>query len=1095
MKFCGQCGTSLLAEQKATGGSEVERRHLTVMFCDQVNSVARSWRLDPEEVSEITRQYQEACAQVIRTFDGSISQYQGDGMLVYFGYPVAHEDGAQRAVRAGLGILTALPPLNSQLQQTMKDLQDFPLQLRIGIHTGLAIVEERGGALIALGDTPNVASRLEGIAAPDTLVISGATHRLVQGFFECLDLGLQHLEGVSNPVEVYQVVSEIKDQSRFEVAMRTGLTPLVGRERELGLLLERWGLVKEGAGQVVLVSGEAGIGKSRLVQVMKERVAQEQYMRLEARCSPYYQNSALYPVIEFLQRALQFSRDDTPAEKLEKLERALAPYGFALAEVVPLLASLLSLPLPDRYPPLPLTSQKQKEKTQQAVLAWLLAAAERHPVLSVWEDLQWADPSTLELLSRFIDQVPTTHLLIVLTFRPDFTPPWMSCSHLCSLTLRRLPHPQVEEMVRQVVGSKTLPPEVLQQIVSKTDGVPLFVEELTKMVLESGLLKEREGHYELIGPLPALAIPPTLHDSLMTRLDRLGTAKEVAQLGATLGREFPYELLQAVSPLHKVTLCRGLSQLVAAELLYQRGLPPQRRYFFKHALIQEAAYQSLLKSTRQKSHRQIAQALRERFPDVVETQPELLAHHYTAAGLVEQAIPYWQRAGQRAVERSANVEAIGHLTKGLELLKTLPDTPARAQQELVLQITLGVPLMLTKGYAAPEVEKVYSQARELYQQVGESPQFFPILFGLWAFYSVRGESNTAREFGEQLVSLAQSAQDPALLLEAHTALGNTLSFLGELVLARGHLERAIVLYDPQQHRSHAFVYGQDPGVHSLSYATLVLWLLGYPDQARKRSLEAFALAQELSHPYSLAFALIHVIYVHRFSWEVKATQERAKELSALSTEHGFPITLAVGAAHQGWALAEQGLGKEGIIQIRQGIDVWRATGSTLFFQPFLLAMLAEAHGKGGLPEEGLTVLAEALAIVNKTGERFWEAELYRLKGMLMLQSRAGLRQVQDKSKTSQANSKDTNTQHPTPSTQAEAEAEACFLKAIEIARRQSAKSLELRAVMSLSRLWQQQGKKAEARQMLAEIYGWFTEGFGTADLKEAKVILEEAFCD
>jgi tetratricopeptide (TPR) repeat protein len=588
-------------------------------------------------------------------------------------------------------------------------------------------------------------------------------------------------------------------------------------------------------------------------------------------------------------------------------------------------------------------------------------------------------------------------------------------------------------------------------LVERSGGVPLFVEELTRTVLESGAT-EPAAH----------EIPATLHDSLMARLDRLGQAREIAQIASVLGHEFSWALLSAVSGMEDEKLEASLRKLEDTELLFVRGIPPEANYRFKHALLQEAAYQSLLRGRRQQYHRSAAQILEHRFPEIAQAQPQLLAHHYTEADLKEQAIPQWQTAGQRAVERSANAEAVSHLTKALEMVRALPESTPRAQQELQLQIALGVPLILIKGYAAPEVEKVYSRARELYQQVGESPQFFPILFGLWAFYSVRAEYKTARGLAEQLVNLAQNAHDSSLLIEAHAAGGNTLSFLGELVPALDHLQQAIGLYDPQRHRSHAFVYGQDPGVHSLSYATLALWLLGYPDQARKRSLEALSLAQDLTHPYSLAFALIHVLYVHRFSRELKATQERASELIALSAEHGFPIPLAVSAAHQGWALAEQGSG-EGIKQIRQGIDTWRATGSTLFFQPFLLAMLAEAYGKRRTPQDGLTVITEALAIVDKTGECFWEAELYRLKGELIFQSEVQGSQLKVEDK-----------------------AEECFLNAIDIARRQNAKSLELRAVLSLSRLWRDQGKKTEALQMLAEIYGWFSEGFDTADLREAK---------
>jgi len=578
-------------------------------------------------------------------------------------------------------------------------------------------------------------------------------------------------------------------------------------------------------------------------------------------------------------------------------------------------------------------------------------------------------------------------------------------------------------------------------------------------------------------PLP-LAIPATLQDSLMARLDQLAAAKEVAQLGATLGREFSYELLQAVSPLDEATLQKGLSQLVEAELVYQRGLPPQTRYLFKHALIQDVAYQSLLKSKRQQYHKQIAQVLEERFSEIIETQPELLAHHYTEAGLIAQAIPYWQQAGQRAVQRSANVEAITHLTKGLELLKTLPDMTERVQQELTLQVALGVPLQAARGHGAPEVEATYARAWALCRQVGETLQLFPVLFGLQRFYTIRAEFRTARGLGEQLLRLAQSVQDPALLVEAHFALGRTLFVLGEHASAREHLEQGIVLYDSQQHGVHTFLYGQDPGVNCRVYAAWVLWLLGYPNQALKKSHEAFILAQELSHPHSLAGALSMTAMHHQVRREGQVVQERAAAASTLSIEQGFPPFLAQANILQGWVLAEQRQGKEGIIQMIQALVDYRATGAEVY-RPYFLSLLAEAYGKVGQAEEGLNVLTEALEIVGKTRERYYEAELSRLKGELTLQ----------KFQVSDSTFRVPSTQHRTPSTQAEAE--ACFQQAIEIARLQQAKSLELRAVMSLSRLWQQQGKKAEARQILAEIYGWFTEGFDTKDLKGAKVLLEE----
>jgi predicted ATPase len=698
------------------------------------------------------------------------------------------------------------------------------------------------------------------------------------------------------------------------------------------------------------------------------------------------------------------------------------------------------------------------------------------------EDLHWADPSTLEFLGLLSDQVPTARLLVLVTARPEFRPPWPAWSYLTQLTLRRLAPKQAAVMVQKVTGGKSLPAEVLHQVVAKTDGVPLFVEELTKTVVESGWLREADGHYELTGPLPSLAIPATLQDSLMARLDRLSTVREVAQVGATLGREFSYELLQAVALVDEARLQQALGKLVEAEILYQRGLGPQARYLFKHALIQDAAYQSLLKSTRQQYHLQIAQALEDRFPETREIQPELLAHHYTEAGLIAQAIPYWQQAGQRAIGRSAHVEAIAHLTRGLELLTTLPDTPERIPQELLLQITLGVSLIASRGWAAPEVGKVYTRAQELCREMGETPQLFPVLWGLWVFYFVGAEHKTARELGEHCLSLAQRQRDPALLVEAHTALGSTLFFLGEFAPARAHEEQAAAFYDPQQHHSLASLYGgTDPGVICLSYAAWALCFLGYPDQALKRAHDTLTLAQGLAHPFSMGMALNHAAWLHQHRREGQLTQERAEAAIVLANEQGFPYWVAEGTILRGWALAEQGRGEEGIVQVRQGLAAYRATGAELAWTNWL-ALLAGAYWKVGQAEEGLSVLAEALIAVDKSGERFYEAELYRLKGELTLQK------FQVSSSKFQV---PPSPQPLTPNPQAEAEAQACFHKAIEIAHRQQAKLLELRAVTSLSRLWQQQGKREDARQMLAEIYNWFTEGFGTKDLQEAQALLQE----
>ena len=680
---------------------EAERRQLTVLFCDLVDSTRLAQQLDPEDLRQVVLAYQATCVEVLQRFDGHIAQYLGDGLLVYFGYPQAHEDDAQRAVRTGLGILEAMQTLNTRLEHD----QGLRLAVRLGIHTGPAVVGTMGSGgrheQLALGETPNLAARLQSLAAPNTVVISDTTYRLVQGYFTYDDLGMQGLKGIETPLRVYRMVAESPAQSRLEVAAATGLTPLVGREHEVGLLLERWAQSQDGLGQVVLLSGEAGIGKSRLVHVLTKHVVDAGGPHLTLRCSPYHTNSAFYPVIEHLQRFLQWQRHETPAARLATLEEAIRPAGLSPVEVVPLLAALLSLPVPERYPPLTLSPQRQKHKTQEALVAWLLADVARQPVLAVWEDLHWADPSTLELLALLLDQVPTARLLLVLTCRPEFRPPWTPRSYVTPLTLTRLTRQQIEEMVLRLTGGKPVPAEVLAQIVAKTDGIPLFVEELLKTILEAGFMREDAGRYVLTGLLPPLAIPATLQDALMARLDRLAVVKDVAQLGAVLGREFSYELLRAVTPLDEATLQQALAQLVEAELLYQRGLPPQAIYVFKHALIQDAAYQSLLKSTRQQFHQRIAQALEARFPETAATQPELLAHHYTEAGLAVLAISYWQQAGQRASARSAHMEAVAHCTKGLEVLQMLPETTERGRGRTRVAPHLGYVAALSAGSRRP----------------------------------------------------------------------------------------------------------------------------------------------------------------------------------------------------------------------------------------------------------------------------------------------------------------------------------------------------------------------------------------------------------
>ena len=750
--FCDTCGASLKA--KAKGKSQRakvkkknhspiptlqppaptpqpptgERRQLTVMFCDLVGSTALSAQLDPEELREVIRAYQSVCAEVIARLEGYIAQYLGDGLLVYFGYPTAHEDDAQRAVRAGLEIVEAI---RRQVTGDGEQPTQQPLQVRIGVHTGPVVVGEIGRGnkreQLALGETPNIAARLQGIAAPNTIVLSGVTQRLVAELFNYhQDLGAQTLKGLTTPMAVYRVLGESTMQHRLDALLPTGLTPLVGREEELALLHRRWAQTTDREGQVVLLSGEPGIGKSRLVRELRDRVAQDGAIRLEFRCSPYYQNSALYPIIEHLQRLLHWQKEDTPQTKIAKLQTTLARYRFPQADTPILFATLLSLPQPADTFPLNLSPQRQKQKTEEALIAWLVEEAEHAPVYCAWEDLHWADPSTLELLGMLIDQTPTSRLFVLLTSRPEFTPPWGQHGHFSHLTLSRLGRRQVPQMIEQATRGKTLPAEVVQQIVAKTDGVPLFVEELTKMVVESGLLTETNGHYELNGPLPPLAIPSTLQDSLMARLDRLATTKEIAQLGATLGREFSYDLLHAVSLVDETLLQQGLSQLVAAELLYQRGIPPQSTYLFKHALDSRHGISIVTQEHPPTVSPTDCPGVGRPFPRDKRNPARTAGASLHRSGS-RRASDSLLAAGQvsEPVERSAYMEAIAHLTKGLELLKTLPDTPERAQQELTLQLAWATALMATRGYAAPEVERAYARARELCQQVGETPNSLP----------------------------------------------------------------------------------------------------------------------------------------------------------------------------------------------------------------------------------------------------------------------------------------------------------------------------------------------------------------------------------
>jgi class 3 adenylate cyclase/tetratricopeptide (TPR) repeat protein len=1039
----------------------VERRQLTVMFCDLVGSTALSEKLDPEELREVVQAYQEMAAAVVHRFEGTIARSLGDGLLIYFGLPIAHEDDAYRAVRTGLEIVATLPQLNTQLQTTISVLRTSPLRVRIGIHTGMVVAEEKKGEgdrelLGAVGETPILATRLQSFAEPDNIVISNATYQIVGGLFESRALDVQ-LPGMAVATAAYQVLRESEIRSRLEVAAVRGLTPLVGRQQPLSVLLSCWQQAKCGRGQVILLSGEAGIGKSRLLQVLKEQVRDEPHAWLECHCAPYHQNSALYPAIDLLWRSLRFTRSDEAATRLIKLERALASYGLPLAEAVPLFATLLSLPLPeDRYRPLSLPSQRQRQQILELLRTWLLRAAERGPVIGVVEDLHWADPSTLESLSLFMEQVSTKPILLVLTFRPEFHSPWASAPFLTSLILGRLAPPEVEKMVSFLTHGRNLPKGMVQQLVAKADGIPLFAEELVKSVVES-----REAFDEV--PLQ-ITIPATLQDSLVTRLDRSGLAKEVAQLGATIGREFSYEMVQAVFARGENILQQALAILVSSELLYQDGNPPRSTYVFKHALLQEAAYQSLTRRSRQQYHQQIAQVLRTAFPEIVERQPELLAHHYTEANSTAQAVNYWQRAGYRAMERSAHIEACHHFTKAITLLHTLAETDERVHYELTLQVSLGRSLIATRGYGAPEVEQCYQRALALCRLVGETPRQLQALLGMAAFSFMRAELHTVQHLSEEGLALAGHPGNRGRRLQVYWALGQAFFHRGEFLNAEEQMTSARLLYTTKHYRPHAL---QDPGVMCLAYTALTQLCLGYPDRSLQWCQEMIAHARALTHRFSLAFALnvAATVYALRGEWET--AYALVTEGLALCEEQGFPVWLAYAQVIHGWMGVQQGDGAKALEELQHGITAWEKTGAKIM-HPFLLALKGQACRKLRHTREGAQAIEEALLLVNHSEEQFCTAELWRLKGEFVLRADA-YRFTPDM------------VQH----------AEGCFQRALTIAQQQQAKMLELRVAISLARLWQNLGKHAEARQLLVGAYGWFTEGFETEPLRRARALIEQ----
>jgi class 3 adenylate cyclase/predicted ATPase/ABC-type transport system involved in cytochrome c biogenesis ATPase subunit len=1036
-----------------------ERRHLTVMICDLVGPAALSGRLDPEEMGAVMNAYHATCARIVQAYDGFVGDFRGDGILAYFGYPRAHEDDAERTVRAALDIIAAVARLETRAA---------PLAVRIGIATGVVVVGDLGGegALwenAPIGETPNLAGRLQALAEPGMIVIAGSTRRLLGDLFRLRDLGWHDVKGIAEPVAAWAVEDLSDSESRFEAVHAVGLTDLIGREDEIDFLLERQRLAWKGDGQIVLISGEPGIGKSRLAAALAERIASERYTRLRYQCSPYHTNSALHPFIAQLERAAGFKADDTFEQRLDKLEAVLAMGASQVEAIAPLLAALLAIPFGERYAPLTLSPTQQRRRTLAALLDQFEGLARRQPILLLFEDLHWADATSLELLNLTVERVRRLPVLALFTFRSEFEPPWVGLPNVGTLTLGRLDRDHVESIVAKVTGGRALPAEVMKQIVAKTDGNPLFVEELTKAVLEAGILIADAEGYRLDGPLPPLAIPETLQDSLMARLDRLAPVREIAQIGAAVGREFSYSLIRTLVGRDESALKQALAQLEQAELVFRRDEPPEAVYSFKHALVRDAAYESLLKSRRHQLHGQIARILEERFPDVVAIQPEIVAHHFTQAGLVERASDYWLKAGQQAARRSANAEALNHLARGLELVPNINDPMLRNKSELLLQISLGNSLRATKGWSIDSVKHAYTRALQLCKESGFDEHTFPAVFGLWTWNFVRAALGEAQALAEHLLNTAERVDDPVYKVLAHEALGFTLFAHGRFAAAHAELERSIAMCEDTDAAPYLDLSAQDPRVHVRLYDSMALWLLGYPDQALHICAQARGYADASQHPFSDAMARTITLRVHQLRGEAAAVTAQADAAIALCEEQEFVHYLAMALILRGWASAQQGEFENGIAEMQAGLERERATGA-LLYESYTLGLLADACIKNERYQQAFDFLNQAqLRLDEPDSERFYAAEIYRLLGETYLRSHRDLDQ-----------------------------ANRCFCKGLEIARDQKAKSLVLRLCLSSYDLYELKQSADKYRPHLHEIYRTFTEGFDTMDLVIAKARLKNA---
>ena len=1039
-----------------------ERRQVTVMFSDLVGSTALSVRMDPEDLRELISAYHKCAAEAVRRFGGFVAQYLGDGVLVYFGYPEAHEDDAERAVRAGLELIAAVSALKTPAS----------LQTRVGVATGLVVVGDLTGSGQAqergiVGETPNLAARLQGIAEPNTVVIAEATRKLLGNLFELKDLGAGELKGVADPVHAWVALRASTVESRFEALHPSGLTALVGRTEETELLLRRWSRAKSGEGQVVLLSGEAGVGKSRLTAALLESLGPEPHTRLRYLCSPQHTDSAFSPVIGQMERGAGLLHDDTPQQKLDKLDALLAQTSTSITDAA-LIAEMLSLPNDGRYPALELTPQQRRQKTLEALTAQMETLSRQKPVLMIFEDAHWADPTSLEAFGRVVDRIRTLRVLLLVTFRPEFDAPWVGRPYVTTLIINRLTEHEAGDMIDRIVGNRQLSASIRQDIIERTDGIPLFVEEMTKAVLEAGSEIAAARAIAAV-PSPALAVPASLYASLMARLDRLGgPAKELAQIAAAIGREFSHALLASVVRQPEVELRSALDRLIAAGLLFRRGVSPHATYLFKHALVQDAAYGTLLREPRRALHARIAETIESEFAESAESRPELLARHWTEAGLIEKAAGFWGKAGQRSLARSALVEAAEQLTRALEQIATLPSTPVLRGEQIKLQVALVNALMHVKGYAAPEPKAAVEQARQFIEQaeaLGEPPEdpllLFSVLYGVWAASYVAFNGDVVRELASQFLALAEKRREIVPLMIGHRLMGTSLMLTGDIPKGRAHYNQAFALYDPAKHQPLATRFGQDVGVSIFVYRAWAQWMLGYPETALADADHALVDAREGGHAGTLMYAQFHTSVTNILCAKYAAANAQSNEVVRLADEKGAALWKALGTMENGCVLALSGNASEAIPMISTGITTYRSTGSRVYL-PFFLSHLSRAHAELDQFDDAWRCIGEVMTAIETTNERWVEAEVHRTCGEIVLLSLD-------------------------PDA---AKAEVYFERALAVAREQQAKSWELRAAMSMARLWRGQGKPQQARELLAPIYGWFTEGFDTRDLNQARALLD-----